>query len=98
MPRIVWTDNAIFCMERLYIFLKEKNPTAARNAIDKIQRGVKFLKTTPQAGKPVEYMGAEYRTYTISFGKKGYVVLYKQDGDEIFIISVKHYLELEFIV
>jgi len=98
MPRIVWTENALFCIERLYNFLKDKNPNAASKAIDKIQEGVKFLKNSPQSGKPVDYMNANYRTYTISFGKRGYVVLYKQEGDEIFIISVKHFLELEFII
>jgi len=98
MPRIVWTENSLFCMERLYNFLKDKNPNAAKRAIEKIQEGVKFLKASPQTGKPVEYMDAEYRTYSISFGKRGYVVLYREEGDNIFIISVKHFLELEFIV
>jgi len=98
MPRIVWTDNATFCMKRLHDFLKDKNPNTAKKAIEKIQEGVKFLKTSPQSGKPVDYMDANYRTYTISFGKRGYIVLYKQEGDEIFIISVKHFLELEFII
>jgi len=98
MPRIVWTTNSTFCMKRLHGFLKTKNPSAARKAIEKIQEGIKFLKTSPQIGKPAEYIGAQYSTYMVSFGKHGYVVLYKQERDKIFIISVKHYLELQFII
>jgi len=98
MPRVIWTSNATFCMERLYHFLKEKNPNAAKKAIKKIKEGADALKSTPYAGKPIEHMEAQFRAYSVPFGKRGYVVLYKYEGDDIFIVSVKHYLELEFII
>jgi len=98
MPHIVWTDNALSCVQRLNRFLKEKNPEAAKKAVRAIRKGVEGLEFSPYAGKPAEYIGAQYRTYMVSFGKHGYIVLYKYKGDDIFIISVKHYLELEFII
>jgi len=98
MPRVVWTDNALSCVQRLHRFLKDKNPEDAKKAVRAIRKGVEGLEFSPYAGKPAEYIAAQYRTYMVSFGKHGYVVLYKQEGDKIFIISVKHYLELQFII
>jgi len=98
MPRIVWTPNAAFCIRRLHDFLKEKNPDAAKRAVRTIRLGVKPLKKFPNAGKPIEHLDGEVRTYMIKFGGRGYTVLYKYEEDNIFIISVKHYLELDFIV
>jgi len=98
MPRLIWTENALFCVRRLHRFLKEKNPEAAKKAVETIREGVDALESSPYSGKPVEYMGENYRTSMVNFGKRGYVILYKMENNEIAIISVKHYLELEFII
>jgi len=98
MSRVIWTTNSLFCLERLYKFLKDKNANAAKEAIKTIKEGVDVLESSPYAGKPIEYMNAQFRIYSIPFGKRGYIVLYKNEGDNVFIMSVKHYLELEFII
>jgi len=98
MPRIIWTPNAALCIKRLHDFLKEKNPDAAKRAVRAIRTGIKPLKKFPNSGKPVEHLDGEVRTYMISFGSRGYTVLYKNEGNNSYIISVKHYLELDFIV
>jgi len=98
MPPVVWTDNALSCVSRWHAFLKEKNPEAAKKAVKAIREDVDNLAFSPNAGKPVEYLDAQFRAYNVRFGKRGYVVLYRHEGDAVFVISVKHYLEIEFIV
>jgi len=96
VSQIIWTPNALPCVKRLHDFLKDKGPSGAQRVIKAIREGVAVLKDFPQAGKLVRGMGDEYRQWPISFGKTGYIVLYRHDEGIITILSVKHQSELNF--
>ena len=49
-------------------FLYEKSPEAAVKAVLHIQERVNLLEGHPEAGRPVERLGAEYRELVIPFG------------------------------
>jgi len=96
VSQIIWTPNALRCVQRLHNFLKDKNPSSAQRVIKAVRDGVTILKSFPNAGRLVKDVGGEYRQWPIAFGKTSYAVLYKYDEKEITILSVKHQSELNF--
>ncbi len=53
MPQIKWLPEALVDIERLYAFLKDKNPEAAARAARTISEGVELLRTSPRIGRPM---------------------------------------------
>ena len=96
MPRVIWTPVAVGDVERLHAFLKAKNPLAARRAVRAIREGLNLLADQPQVGRPVENMEPEFREWLISFGGSGYVALYRFDGTDAVILSVRHQREVGY--
>ena len=43
MPRLIWSPEALADVQRLYRFLAEKNPDAARRAASAIRDGMQIL-------------------------------------------------------
>jgi plasmid stabilization system protein ParE len=93
MPRLIWSTSALADVQRVYRFLYEKNPQAARQAVGVIRQGVNILALHPEVGRPVEVMDPEYREWPIPFGSSGYIVLYHYDGQTAFIVAVRHQRE-----
>lgn len=93
MPEIIWTRPALEDIERLILFLKDKNPDAARRGALKIKEAADLLMENPHIGKPMEDDTGR-REISSSFGKKGYVLRYMLDenGSPV-IIRVWHFLE-----
>lgn len=96
MPRLIWRDKALKDIQRLYRFITAENPVAATRAIKAIQTSIQIHKTHPQAGKPAEYIGEDYRIWTVLFGNAGYIVLYKVLPDEVIIHAIRHQKEAGF--
>ena len=59
-------------------------------AVQTIRTGLQTLKSAPEAGKPVEWLPEGYREWFISFGKSGYVVLYRVLDSQIVIQAIRH--------
>ena len=93
MPRVIWTPAALGDVERLFDFLNDKNPLAARRAVRAIREGLGLLADQPRVGRPVENMAPEFREWPISFGGSGYVALYRFDGEEAVILAIRHQRE-----
>ena len=53
MPQLIWSPAALRDVERLYKFLAEKNPDAARRAARAIREGMQILRDHPAAGRPM---------------------------------------------
>ena len=47
MPRLIWSPAALRDVERLYRFLADKNPEAARRAAKSIREGMPILRDQP---------------------------------------------------
>ncbi len=91
MPSLKWSPRSLADVQRLYRFLAQKNPDAAKRAVRAIRAGVKILLHQPQAGRSADDISAEVREWVIDFGRDGYVALYRyySDHDEIVILAVR---------
>lgn len=90
MPRLTWSSEALRDVQRLYRFLASNNPNAARRAVMSIRAGVKILGHQPEAGRPVEGLGVQFREWFIEFGDAGYVVFYRLERNTLLILRVRH--------
>lgn len=93
MPQLIWAPPALASIARLHRFLHENNQDAARRAVRAIRKGVGVLRQHPQLGRPVPELEAEFREWLIEFGRDGYVVLYRYNGEEVVILAVRHMRE-----
>ncbi|GAB1394621.1 type II toxin-antitoxin system RelE/ParE family toxin [Rhodocyclaceae bacterium] len=96
MPHLIWSEQALTNVQRLYRFLAEKNLGAARRAVTTIRDGVKILAVQPQVGRIVEEMDEVFRDWPVDFGDSGYVVRYRLDGEQVTILAVRHQKEAGF--
>lgn len=96
MPRLIWSPAALRDVQRLHHFLAEKSPDAARRAITSIRDGMKVIARQPGVGRPATDMAPEYREWMIDYGDSGYVALYRYDGKEAVILSVRHQREVGY--
>jgi plasmid stabilization system protein ParE len=90
MPRLIWSPPALRDIARLHAFLAAKNRDAAKRAVGAIRQGVKLLGQHPEAGRPADEMPPEFREWSIEFGSGSYVALYRFDGNEVVILTVRH--------
>ncbi len=97
MPSLKWSPEALADVQRLYRFLASKNLDAAIRAVQAIRTSVKILANQPQAGWPTKTMDTEFREWLIDFGRDGYVVLYRYDGEQVVILAVRHGRKVGFI-
>jgi plasmid stabilization system protein ParE len=93
MPGLIWSSAALRDVARLYKFLADKNPDAARRAVKSIREGMNILRDQPSVGRPFEDMEPEFREWLITFGDSGYVSLYRFDGEMAVVLAVRHQRE-----
>lgn len=96
MPRLIWTGPALADVQRLYRFIALKSPDAAGRAVAAIRSQVRILETHPEVGRALSDTDPEYRTWPIEFGDSGYVVLYRFDSRQVFVLAVRHQREAGF--
>jgi plasmid stabilization system protein ParE len=83
-------------LERAFEFLRLESPPAAIHAVAVIRSAVDHLASHPLLGRRVE---GEIREVVISYGKTGYIALYRfvVARDEVRILAVRHQREIGFI-
>ena len=89
VPQIVWLPEALADIQRLRLFLEDKNPTAATRAGRVLQAGSKRLAGFPEMGQPMND-GTDRRELFLPFGAGCYVLRYIKDRQEVVIIRVWH--------
>lgn len=77
-------------VHRLYRFLLDIKPKAARRAVQAIRESVQILAQHHEVGRPVEGMDAEFREWPISYGGSGYVALYRITAGAALIVAARH--------
>ena len=87
--RVIWLPEALEDIERLYHFLKEKSPAAAKRAAQTILQGARILEEAPDAGRPMQDDTGR-REFFAAFGAGAYVLRYKRDRDMVVVIRVWH--------
>ena len=96
MPHMIWSSELLADVLRLYRFLADKNPDAARRAASAIRDGMQVITDHPDAGRPVDDMDPEFHARPISFGASGYVVLDRLDRNVALVVAVRHQKEVAY--
>lgn len=96
MPPVKYTLEAQADIQSTYRFLAPKDREAATAAIKAIRVQLRILGRHPEAGRPAEGYGLEFREWVIDFGESGYVALYRFDTQKVVILAVRHQKELGY--
>lgn len=77
-------------IERLRLFLRDKNPTAARRVVVALDNAVRSLTLFPERGRPSGI--ADARDLVVPFGRSAYILRYRYSPqrDEIVILRIWH--------
>jgi plasmid stabilization system protein ParE len=96
VAEVVYSARALLDIERAFQFLRQENPSAAIDAVAAISSAVETLKAHPLIGRRVE---GELRELVISYGRTGYVALYRFviGHDEVRILALRYQRELGFL-
>ncbi len=95
--RVRYTRGARDDLVRLYGFLVEQDIEAARKALDAINKGIEFLQEFPFSCRKATPENPLLRELIISFGVRGYVVLFEiEDYKTVTILAVRHQREDDF--
>lgn len=82
---------------RLYGFLLEQDPGAARRARESIGKGVEFLRDFPFSCRKAMPDNPFLREVVISFGASGYVALFEiEDKETVTILAIRHQREEDY--
>jgi len=95
VARVSYTANALANLERAFEFPAAHDPDAAAGAAGAIRDAVEALSRHPLIGRPLE---EGLRELVISYGKTGYVALYRflARRDEIRVLAIRHQRELDY--
>jgi plasmid stabilization system protein ParE len=95
VAQVVYSAAALADLERAFEFIAGHDPRAAMAAADSICDAVNALAKHPLIGRIVE---SELRELVISYGKSGYVALYRflPAQDLIRILAIRHQRELDY--
>jgi plasmid stabilization system protein ParE len=93
MPAVNWSPRALADVQRLWRFIKDRNPQAASQAVRTIRAAAAMLSRHPEIGRTMDGMDDRFREWLIPFGSSGYAMIYRVDGDEVLILAVRHQRE-----
>ncbi len=89
MIEIAYSEQALADVERFTSFLKARTDDTA-TVLDTIFAAIAILATSPYIGRPVR---GPIRELIISFGRSGYVALYRIKRNRVEILALKHQAE-----
>lgn len=97
MAQVVYLENALANLEGAFQYLHDHDPAAAPAAVAAITGAVASLASNPLIGRRLT---GEIRELIISYGKTGYIALYRflPAQDQIRILAVRHQRELDYPV
>lgn len=94
MNRVVYSARALRDLERFSDFLREVDPSAAEDAVRTIVGAIHMLRGSPFVGRTTGRRGL--RELVVSYGKTGYVVLYRLRNEQVEVIAMRHQRERSF--
>jgi addiction module RelE/StbE family toxin len=96
VAEVIYSAQALLDIERAFHFLRQENPLAAIESVAAISSAIDNLRAHPLIGRRVE---AELRELVISYGRTGYVALYRFviGHDEVRILALRHQRELGYL-
>ena len=96
MAQIIYSARALADIDRAFEFLVEQDPPSAIKAAAAIRHAGEALAEHPLIGRNVS---GGLRELVISFGKTGYVALYRflPQRDEIRVLAFRHQRDLDYL-
>lgn len=95
--RIRYTRAAREDLHRLFAFLLERDPVAARRARDAIVKAAGLLADFPFTCRKVDENDPFLRELLIPFGSSGYVALFEIEKlDRVTILAIRHQREDDY--
>lgn len=98
MSQIIYSEQAQSDLNRLYLFLADKDIEVAQRAMLEIDGSISHqLSNHPKICREIAY---GLREFIIRFGRSGYIVLfdYNEQKDTIAILAIRHQLENDYKV
>ena len=91
---IVFAEEALDDLEKIFDFNFERDPATALAHIDAVRSAVLILEAHPKIGRPIG-AGSTLRELVISHGQSGYIALYEHAAADglIRIVAVRHQRE-----
>jgi len=95
VPTVVYPARTLAQLERASQCLRDPHPEAAVDAVTAIQSAVDNLAAHPLVGRRI---AGEVRELVISYGRTGYVALYRFviARQEVRILAIRHQREIGF--
>jgi plasmid stabilization system protein ParE len=92
---VIYSARALDHLERSLLFLAENDVETALKGAAVIRSGIDALALHPLVGRPREQ---DLRELVISFGRTGYVALYRflPHFDEVRVLAIRHQRELDY--
>lgn len=92
VAQVVISRKARVNLERLHDFLADKNPDAARRAIDTIRAKLRALEQFSRLG-PIDPDRSDVRQLFMPFGAAGDAARYRMVDDTVVVLAVRHMRE-----
>ncbi|MGH8399850.1 MAG: type II toxin-antitoxin system RelE/ParE family toxin [Gammaproteobacteria bacterium] len=95
MAQVVYSGDALDNLIQGFEFLRRENPDAAIESAHAIRTAVEMLAEHPLIGRRVQ---DEIRELVVSYGKTGYVALYRflPEQNQVRILAIRHQRELDY--
>lgn len=101
--QVVYAGNALADLERAFSYLHTQDPVAAVDAAAAIGQAIEMLSDHPLIGRRIRGtiggdIGHEIRELVISYGKTGYIALYRflPEQNSIRVLAIRHQRELDY--
>jgi plasmid stabilization system protein ParE len=96
MSQIIYSEQAQSDLNRLYLFLVDKDIEVAQRAMLEIDSSIS--KTLSKSPKICREIGFGLREFIINFGRSGYIALfdYNEHKDTVEILAIRHQLENDY--
>ncbi|GAP93959.1 type II toxin-antitoxin system RelE/ParE family toxin [Leptolyngbya sp. NIES-2104] len=88
MFEVIWLPVALDDLDRQFDFLNEKNADAADRAVRAILNASASLSNAPERGLLIP--NTDQRKLRVFFGKYGYMLYYRIENQQVFILRVHH--------
>ncbi|MGE5622463.1 MAG: type II toxin-antitoxin system RelE/ParE family toxin [Bacillota bacterium] len=96
--QVRYTKAAREDLHRLFRFLLERDPAAARRAREAIGKSIELLRSFPFTCRKAEPENPFLRELLIPFGAAGYVALFEiEDSETVTILAVRHQREDDYL-
>lgn len=95
MAQVVYSAEAIDDLARAFEFLAASDPRGASAAVSAIRDALQILADHPLIGRSAH---GRLRELVISYGKSGYVALYRflPESEEVRVLAIRHQRELDY--